>query len=649
MRSLRSMILIAAIGVAPMAAPVLASDGEEMAKTMQAAKAREWSTALGHARRISNPAAEAMVDWHRLRAGEGRWEEYTRFLARNGDWPGLELLRRKGEAVMPQGLPAADVIQFFAPQKPQTSQGVLRYVSALVQSGQKEAANAELARAWTQMTLSVSGQNLLLSQYGAALKPYHQQRVDNLLWNGDADEAQAMLNLIPPAQVPLAKARIGLRNKADGVDGLINAVPAAQRNDPGLAWERLDWRVRKGLYASSIDLIFEHSYPQNNLGRPQVWSSRRMGLVREALELDKFKTAYTLASRHGLGPSDKDYAELEWQAGYVALTRHNDPQKALPHFQRFRDAVSSPISLGRAGYWLGRTYEAIGNPAAMIEAYSLGARYQTSFYGQLAAERGGLAADRSLAGSLPVADWRTQPFVQSGPIQAAILLHQAGDTALMHRFILHVQESLTPQQSASLAQMALEYGQPHIAVRIAKRIATDGIVMPQAYYPVTDLAEFQGAIPRELTMAIARQESELNPAALSPAGARGLMQLMPGTAKDVAGELGIEYSKPRLTTDPNYNAQLGTTYLAGLLEDFNGSYILAIAGYNAGPHRARRWIKQYGDPRNGSVDPIIWIESIPYTETRNYVMRVLESLHIYRTRINGSPAPLQLGTDISRS
>ena len=649
MRSLRSMILIAAFAIAPLATPAMADDGVEMARVMQAVQAREWAEALGHARRISNPAAEAMVDWHRLRAGEGRWEEYGRFLARHGDWPGLDLLRRQGEGVMPQALPAGDVIQYFANQKPQTAEGVLRYVAALTQSGQQTAATAELTRAWTEMTLSVSGQNQLLAQYGTALAPLHEQRINNLLWNGDATQAEAMLQLIPAAQVPLAKARIGLRKNANGVDGLINAVPAAQQDDPGLAWERLDWRVRKGLYESSIDLIFDQSYPQNKLGRAQVWSSRRMGLVREALELGKEKTAYTLASTHGLRETDDDYAELEWQAGYVALTRHNDPHKALPHFQRFRNAVSSPISLGRAGYWLGRTYEAIGNPAAAVEAYSLGAQHQTSFYGQLAAERGGLAPDRALAGSLQVADWRSQRFTQSGPIQAAMLLHLAGETDLMRRFMLHVQESLSPQESASLAQMALDYGHPFIAVRIAKRIAGDGLVVPQAYYPVTDLAQFQGAIPRELAMAIARQESELNPLAISPAGARGLMQLMPGTAKDVATGLGIEYSKAQLTGDPLYNARLGTSYLAQMLEEFDGSYILAIAAYNAGPHRARRWITQYGDPRTGAVDPIIWIESIPYTETRNYVMRVLESLHVYRTRIDGAPAPLRLTADIRRS
>jgi peptidoglycan lytic transglycosylase len=648
MRSFRSMILIVALAVAAPLAPSQASDGTEMAAAMEAAAKRDWGVALGHARRISSPAAETMVDWHRLRAGDGRWEEYTRFIDRHSDWPGMELLRRKGEDIMPPALPPNDVIAYFAVQKPQTPHGLYRYASALLQAGRKQEAETLLVNAWTRDRLSADGQKLLLSHFQPILAPHHSERLENLLWEGDAKEAEAMLPLVNRADIPLAKARIALMTNADGVDGLISAVPAAKQNDPGLAWERLDWRARKGRWQDSIDLLFDQSFPANKLGRPEVWAKRRQGLVREAIEMGKFKTAYTLASNHYLG-TGPDFAELEWQAGYVALTRHNDPLKALPHFQRFKDAVDSPISLGRAGYWLGRTYEALGNPTAAINAYAEAAKHQTSFYGQLAAERGGLQPDRSLAGSAAVADWRSQPFAQSEPIQAALLLNQAGDYPQMQRFILHVQESLNPAQSASLAQMALDLGHPFVAVRIGKRLAGEGIVVPQAYYPVTDLAQHAGPIPPELALAIARQESELFSGAISPAGARGLMQLMPGTAEHVAKELGIDYSLSKLTADPNYNARLGTAYLAELLEEFNGSYILAVAAYNAGPHRARRWIQAYGDPRSGAVDPIVWIESIPYNETRNYVMRVLESLHVYRTRLNGGPVPLQLNTDIRRS
>ncbi len=649
MQSMRSAILIVALAMVPLGAAAQSSgNGVEMAEAMQAAAEGDWARALGHARRVSNPAAETMVDWHRLRDGAGRWEEYTRFLDRHADWPGLELMRRRAEAVMPAGLQAGDVIRFFAAAGPQTPEGLQRYAAALIQSGRRADAERVLVAAWTGETLTVSGQEALMAAFSPILAPHHQARMEHLLWAGNTAEAKTMLRHIPVADRSLAMARIGLQDNANGVDGLIAAVPAAQQDHPGLAWERLDWRARKGRWQDSIDLIFDHSYPDNLLGRPEVWASRRQGLVREAIALGRFKTAYTLASRHFL-TGGEDYAELEWQAGYVALTRHNDPRKALPHFQRFQAAVESPISLGRAGYWLGRTYEALGNHAASINAYAEGARYQTSFYGQLAAERGGIAPDRALAGSMPVADWRGQAFAQSGPIQAAILLHEAGDFVTMRRFFLHVQESLTPDQSASLAQMALDMGHPFVAVRLAKRLASDGLVMPQAYYPVTDLAYQAGPIPPELALAIARQESELFPEATSPVGARGLMQLMPGTAKQVAEGLGLDYSQARLTEDPAYNAKLGTAYLAEMLEEFDGSYILAIAAYNAGPHRARRWIEEYGDPRTGAVDPIVWIESIPYTETRNYVMRVLEALHVYRTRLNGTPVPLQLSADIQRS
>jgi soluble lytic murein transglycosylase len=280
------------------------------------------------------------------------------------------------------------------------------------------------------------------------------------------------------------------------------------------------------------------------------------------------------------------------------------------------------------------------------QAYKFGAQYQTSFYGQLAAERISLGPDASLASQEQKGLWRSASFLRSNVFKAGLMLHYADQPRLTRRFFAHMAETMSLSDQTALAALALEIERPHVALRVAKEAAKMGRVIPVPYYPVTDLATFGVDIDPELAMAIARQESELDPEVVSPAGARGLMQVMPGTARIVAGELGLPYSRNRLTSDWRYNARLGQAYLAGLLEDFGGSYVLASAGYNAGPNRVRRWIQDYGTPGDATVDVVDWIETIPFRETRNYVMRILESLHVYRARINGQVEPIRLAQDL---
>ncbi|MEO0915138.1 MAG: lytic transglycosylase domain-containing protein, partial [Pseudomonadota bacterium] len=268
------------------------------------------------------------------------------------------------------------------------------------------------------------------------------------------------------------------------------------------------------------------------------------------------------------------------------------------------------------------------------------------FYGQLAAERAGLPMDTTMASKAALPGWKGRDFVASGPVRAAFLLREAGEHQLMQRFLLHVEERLDVENSAALASLSLALDRPFAALKIAKRQARKGVILPEAYYPVTELARQSGPVRPELAKAIARQESELNPFAISPAGARGLMQLMPATAKRVAADLDLPYELARLTSDPAYNSRLGTTYLAQMMQRYGNSVLLAAAAYNAGPHRVDRWIAEYGDPRRADVDTIWWIENIPFRETRNYVMRVLESLHVYRMRIDGAPRQIGLSREL---
>ena len=329
----------------------------------------------------------------------------------------------------------------------------------------------------------------------------------------------------------------------------------------------------------------------------------------------------------------------------------DDPTTALGHFQNHDNAVESPISQGRAGYWQGRALEAMGDAEGAAKAYAMGAEYQTSFYGLLAAERGGIPFDEKLAGAAPEQDWRSSPLARAPLFEAGLLLQASGELSTAERFWTHLAEQLVPEDIALLGQAAIDVGQPHIAVMIGKRAAQRGLEVPAPYYALHSLVEKDLPMATEMTLAIARRESEFDPNVQSGVGARGLMQIMPATARDVARDLGIsgQHTTDRLTADPDYNARLGATYLSQMAGLFDGNVSMMSAAYNAGPSRPRRWMATYGDPRKGEIDIVDWIEMIPFRETQNYVMRVTESLPVYRARLGKDPLPIPFSEELTGS
>ncbi|MBT8408798.1 MAG: lytic transglycosylase domain-containing protein, partial [Alphaproteobacteria bacterium] len=402
-------------------------------------------------------------------------------------------------------------------------------------------------------------------------------------------------------------------------------------------------RARKGRSEDAIEIMLAAG--PDTLGRPENWAGWRRAFARSEMRAGRIGRAYNLASQHGL-TEGSHFADLEWLSGYLALTYMKDGGKALGHFLRFRGAVETPISLGRAGYWEGRAHELMGDAESAKLAYAFGAEYQTSFYGLLASERAGLPMDPALAGQDVYPPWTDTSLAQSSVFRAAQFFIAAGERNLAEQFLRHMTETLPAEEIGSLGDYALSQNEPHLAVMIGKQAARRGIVVPRAYFPLASLGLVTMPVPRELALAIARRESEFDPVVTSGAGARGLMQLMPATAKAVARELNLRYSRDRLLTDPAYNARLGTAYLDELMGIFDGNVVMVAAGYNAGPGRPLRWMKQRGDPRRGQIDIVDWIEHIPFDETRNYVMRVAESLPVYRARMAGITGTVTLTDEL---
>ncbi|MFZ1470101.1 MAG: lytic transglycosylase domain-containing protein [Paracoccaceae bacterium] len=613
---------------------------QAMKTALQLAEGQDWDGALAVA-----PAGVGrdVILWQRLREGDGTLGDYEDFLRRRADWPGLALLRKAGEAAVARSETPSRVSGYFSANVPQTAEGAIALVAALKAQGQTALAETEAMRAWADLSFTVEEEASLLALEPAALKRVHQLRLDNLLWSGRRAEAERMLPRVGEDWQKLARARLTLRAEGQGVTQLIAAVPAALQTHPGLGYERFLWRMKKDLYPEAVDLLL--AIAPDALGRPDVWADRRATLVRWLIRQGRPGDAYKLAARHGL-TAGSDYADLEFLAGFVALRKLGDADTALRHFGHLKAGVSTPISLARADYWQGRAEEAAGRKAEATAHYKAAAQYQTAYYGQLAAERLGLSLDPFLLDNTRPADWRGSGFAQSSVLEAARLLAQAGDRSQSKRFFLHLAESLDAGELAQLADLALTMDEPHIAVLIGKAAAERGVIIPRAYYPVTDMVPEGLAVSRALALAISRRESEFDPAARSRADARGLMQLLPGTAKIVASELNLPFEPERLLTDPGYNAQLGAGYLAKMVGEFGPSIALVASGYNAGPGRPRRWIGEFGDPRMADTDIVDWVETIPFSETRTYVMRVVEGVVIYRARLRGSVGPVRISAEL---
>lgn len=654
----RNTLLLVALGILlshlawVSASPALAAkelrdaDAEVYRDAFRAADRDQWPSAIQRARTATNPILVDYFRWEHLRRGNSGadFASIIHFVQEHPDWPGLYALRRRAEEALTGTEPAAQVVAWFDTYAPLTGQGKMLYAEALERMGAKGRAAVVARDAWVKEIFPAADERRFLARFGDLLtRDDHVQRLDHLLWKGHHVSAKRMLRRVDADHRALAQARMALRDLAPGVDRLIAAVPDSLRQDPGLVYERLRWRRIKDMDERAAEML---SHPTADTAHADLWWRERHILARRFLEKGWISQAYAAASNHGT-EDGAPFAEAEWLSGWLALRFLKEPRTALTHFLRMAGRVSYPISVSRAYYWAGRAAEALADDAAAQRYYSLAARESATYYGQLAAEK--VAPGVPLA--LPVAATPSPQAVkafETSPLVPVVRALYAVDRPEEARPFLHalLDQGANDDERALAVRLAQASGTPHLAAALARQAALEGPLVVEAAFPIPAL-DWPGSPERALILALIRQESNFHPGAISSAGARGLMQIMPPTAKVMAGRTDQAYDRDDLTGKPSYNVSLGAAYLAELIDRFNGSYMMALAGYNAGPSRPARWLRDYGDPRQGQVDAIDWVEMLPYPETRNYVQRVLESLQVYRHRLGGEVA-LTLERDLRR-
>lgn len=621
-------------------------------RAMRAADDDDWDAVRAARVQIDDPAADNLLLWRVAVSDAGApFSDLDLALDALEGWPRNWSIRREAEwKIEDSGFSPALIVDWFEDREPVTGEGRIALGEALMAIGRSDEGAEQIRTAWRTQTMRLSFQSEAYEAHGALLsRDDHAARVDFLLWAGQRTAASRVIPLLSEGDRRLADARLRLSARSAGVDQAVDAVPASLQTNPGLVYERARWRRRAGLDSAALPLLLELPGDYTNTEALEaMWTERKLMILNLIRDAD-YQTAYRLAADNGLS-SGVEFADAEFLAGWLALTRLQQPGAALEHFLRLEEGVTTAVSTARALYWQGRAAEAGGELDLARERFLAAAEYPTVYYGQLAIlALGPDAAQIALPPDpQPTQDERAA-FNARQEIQALRLLAELDADYLFRVFIYHLDDEMdSPIEQAMLADIALDFMRVREAVRAAKSGRLQGMTLAERAYPMIDLPVDAPFMPESaLTYSVIRQETEFDPRAVSSAGARGLMQMMPTTARATAGQLALPYNFQWLTDDPDYNLTLGMAHLEEVVTEYDGALVMALAAYNAGGHRVRRWVESYGDPRVGAIDPIDWVESIPFSETRNYVQRVIENLQVYRARQAGAePTALRIEGDL---
>ena len=616
-------------------------------QAIQLMEKRKWKSAEKVAKKARNKSIYNFIQWkHLLTTGNtASFFEYKQFIERNNNYPRLGRIKYLSEhKLSTKVISPKKIIQMFENQEPLSGYGKIILGESLIATGDKTKGTKLIKEGWITADLTRSDLKIFKKKFKKYLNTTdYINRADHLAWENKYWDLKRMLRYLPNEYQLLYTARQLLMSKSYGVDNAINKVPKKFINDAGLNYDRLKWRRKRGRLEPSLEILFKLPNDPKKLVRPDIWWKERAILARSLIYKKKYAKAYKVSSNHSLvdGP---EYAEAEWLSGWIALTFLDDPDMALRHFKNFYNNVGYPISLSRGAYWIGKVYKIKGNKQKKEEWFKNASQYLNTYYGQLAYLELNHGKSFKLDDQPKVNEKYKKEFNKNSLIKIIKLLKELDQTEYSKDFIKHLALLNVDQGSEILAgNLAIEVGRYDYAIQIAKTASYEKRFYNKLNYPIisTPAVVNKKRMPKpELVLAVIRQESEFDLKATSSAGARGMMQLMTYTAKLVAKQANLSYSKSKLRTDPTYNIKLGSYYLAGLLEEYEGSFPFALAAYNAGPKRVKYWNKINGNPQKGKIDYVNWIELIKFKETRNYVQRVLENVNVYKYILTGKPVDI---------
>ncbi len=618
---------------------------------MSAANDKDWDKVRRIQSHIDDKAAIDVLNWvTAARDPRVSLPQMTYMVQNLGDWPLMTGLSAKGESmVLDTNMSAQKTLAWFQGRQPVSGEGRAALARAYYKIGDPLKGDKWLRLAWRESKLTRSRQQELYREFKDRLTPNdHVARADHLIWQGRShfDKVEGLLSLMPSEHRALMIARMKVAGNRSGMDAAIARVPTQLQNDPGLLYERARWRRRKQTNEDALPMLLAVPRPPvSETGKDRLWREKKI-LTYWAIKEKRFNDAYALTLNHGMRDGS-GFASAEFLGGWLALTQLNQPGIAMQHFQTLKDGVGFPVSVSRANYWLGRTHDAMGSPEAALY-YADAAKFSNTFYGFLAGEKLGSNGIVSLPHETNPT-YLQASFEADPRIRAMHILGESQEERYFTQFAFHMDDELESLEHLTLlAGIAKKYGYMKPSLRAAKQASRFQTMLTESGYPMPEaIMSLPNKFDKAFVLAIARQESEFNYKAVSHARAYGLMQMINATAHATARRHNIPYSRARMTEDVNYSATLGALHLHDLLSDYDGSYIMAAVAYNAGPNRVRQWTRDYGDPRKGEIDPVDWLESIPFSETRNYVQRVIENMQVYRARMNGNVATNRVYRDIT--
>ena len=617
-------------------------------ETIKFIKSKKWNSALKSAEKIKDREFRTLVEWMYLKTtgNSASFNDYKKFIERNSDYPRINRIKYLAEQkiYLKNSSPTA-IINWFQKNPPLGGLGKIKLAEAYLEQGNFTEVEKLIKDGWTTAEIRKND----LGYYRAKFKKFltsedHLKRADFLAWERKYWDLKRMLKYLPKDERALYNARQILMSNSYGVDNAIAKVLAHLKKDPGLEFDRLRWRNRRGRLEGSLEILYKNANKtERQMIRPDLWWEQRKSVTRSLIYKKRYKTAYKISSEHSLS-SGASFAEAEWLSGWIALSFLNSAEYAINHFENFYNNVGYPISLARGAYWLGAAYKELGNKERANKYFTEGAKFPMTYYGQLSFNEISPGENFVLIDQSNFDKEYEKEFKKNRLINQVILLKELDATKYSKDILKHLATLNVKKGSEVLAaKLSTDVGRYDFAIQISKQASYEKRFYNKYNYPIiaTPGKINNKTMPNsEVVLAIIRQESEFDSKANSWAGARGMMQLMKYTAKIVAKQANLPYSISKLTTDPEYNIKLGSYYFNSLIEDYNGIYPFAIAAYNAGPNRVKTWRRVNGDPSKGKLSYVNWIELIRFKETRNYVQRVLENINVYKYMLSKEPVTI---------